>query len=165
MPLLRRAASPAETTGPGNHESKGTIDAISSYLVERLGVRGLLGAVSGLPARGADPGVLRVGTGLVDVTPRRWPVSMLGSFNDRQATSAHDPLLVRAVVLDDGRTRLAIATCDTCVITAGPVRPGQGVGRPAHGDSGRPHVDGGHAHAHRADRDRSEPASPAIRST
>jgi len=57
-----------------------------------------------------------VGTGLVDVTPRRWPVSMLGSFNDRQATSAHDPLMVRAVVLDDGRTRLAIATVDTCVI-------------------------------------------------
>jgi len=57
-----------------------------------------------------------VGTGLIDVTPRRWPVSMLGSFNDRQATSAHDPLMVRALVLDDGRTRLAIATCDTCVM-------------------------------------------------
>jgi predicted neutral ceramidase superfamily lipid hydrolase len=53
---------------------------------------------------------------VVDVTPRRWPVSMLGSFSDRQATSAHDPLMVRALVLDDGRTRMAIATCDTCVI-------------------------------------------------
>ncbi len=76
----------------------------------------LLDSIAGPPARGAEPGVVRVGTGLVDVTPRRWPVSMLGSFNDRQATSAHDPLMVRAVVLDDGRTRLAIATVDTCVI-------------------------------------------------
>ena len=81
-----------------------------------LGCVWLLGSVAGLAARGAEPGVFRVGTGLVDVTPRRWPVSMLGSFNDRQATSAHDPLMVRALVLDDGRTRLAIATCDTCVI-------------------------------------------------
>jgi len=81
-----------------------------------LGCVWLLGSVAELPARGAEPGVLRVGTGLADVTPRRWPVSMLGSFNDRQATSAHDPLMVRAVVLDDGRTRLAIATVDTCVL-------------------------------------------------
>lgn len=76
----------------------------------------LLGSVSRLPAWGAEPGILRAGTGLADVTPRRWPVSMLGSFNDRQATSAHDPLMVRAVALDDGGTRLAIATVDTCVM-------------------------------------------------
>lgn len=81
-----------------------------------VGCAWLVGAVLGQPAQGAEPGALRAGTGLVDVTPRRWPVSMLGSFNDRQATSAHDPLMVRALVLDDGRTRLAIATCDTCVI-------------------------------------------------
>jgi hypothetical protein len=66
---------------------------------------------------GAEPQrVLRAGAAVVDITPRRWPVSMLGSFKDRQATAAHDPLSVRAVVLDDGRTRLAIATCDICVV-------------------------------------------------
>ena len=81
-----------------------------------LACMGLVGCASGLPAHGAEPGVFCAGAGVVDVTPRRWPVSMLGSFNDRQATSAHDPLLVRALVLDDGRTRLAIATCDTCII-------------------------------------------------
>ena len=76
----------------------------------------LLGTAAAVPVCGAEPGVFRAGASLVDVTPRRWPVSMLGSFNDRQATSAHDPLMVRALVLDDGRTRLAIATVDTCVI-------------------------------------------------
>jgi neutral ceramidase len=69
------------------------------------------------PAPGAaQPALLRAGAAVVDITPRRWPVSMLGSFKDRQATTAHDPLAVRAVVLDDGRTRLAIATCDICVV-------------------------------------------------
>jgi len=63
-----------------------------------------------------QPAVLRAGAAVVDITPRRWPVSMLGSFKDRQATAAHDPLSVRAVVLDDGRTRLALATCDICVV-------------------------------------------------
>ncbi|MFH1268985.1 MAG: hypothetical protein ABIK89_24935 [Planctomycetota bacterium] len=53
---------------------------------------------------------------MVDITPREFPISMLGSFSDRQATSAHDPLEVRAIVLDDGRTRIAIAVCDNCVI-------------------------------------------------
>lgn len=82
-----------------------------------LGCLWLTGSVSGPPARGAEQRVFRVGTAAVDVTPRRWPVSMLGSFNDRRATSAHDPLMVRALVLDDGRTQLIIATCDNCIIT------------------------------------------------
>ncbi|MHB8900776.1 MAG: neutral/alkaline non-lysosomal ceramidase N-terminal domain-containing protein, partial [Thermoguttaceae bacterium] len=81
-----------------------------------FGCLGLLFVLCGSPVRAAETGMLQVGTGLVDVTPKRWPVSMLGSFSDRQATSAHDPLMVRALVLDDGRTRLAIATCDTCAI-------------------------------------------------
>ena len=81
-----------------------------------MGCMGLLGAVWGPPARGAERGAFRAGAAVVDVTPQRWPVSMLGSFSDRQATSAHDPLMVRALVLDDGRTRLAIAICDNCII-------------------------------------------------
>ena len=58
----------------------------------------------------------RAGTAVVDIVPREFPVSMLGSFADRPATSAHDPLEVRAMVFDDGRTRIAIAVCDNCVI-------------------------------------------------
>ena len=41
---------------------------------------------------------------------------MLGSFSDRQDTSAHDPLAVRAILLDDGRTRIAITVCDNCAL-------------------------------------------------
>jgi hypothetical protein len=62
-------------------------------------------------------GCFRAGANAVDVTPRKFPVSMLGSFSDRRAESAHDPLYVRALVLDDGKTRLALAVCDNCIIT------------------------------------------------
>ena len=67
--------------------------------------------------RGADKAAaFRAGAAVVDIVPRQFPISMLGSFNDRPATSAHDPLAVRAIVLDDGRTRIAIAVCDNCII-------------------------------------------------
>ncbi len=63
-----------------------------------------------------EPAVFRAGAAAVDVTPRDFPISMLGSLGDRKATSAHDPLQVRALVLDDGHTRVAIALCDSCAI-------------------------------------------------
>ncbi len=56
----------------------------------------------------------RAGAAVVDIVPREFPISMLGSFSDRPATSAHDPLQVRALVFDDGRIRIAIAVCDNC---------------------------------------------------
>ena len=59
---------------------------------------------------------LRAGAAVVDITPQQFPVSMTGSFLDRQATSAHDPLHARAIVLDDGKTSLAIVVCDSCLI-------------------------------------------------
>ncbi len=58
----------------------------------------------------------RAGAAVADIVPQEFPISMLGSFSDRKATSAHDPLEVRAMVLDDGRTRIAIAVCDNCII-------------------------------------------------
>lgn len=41
---------------------------------------------------------------------------MVGSFSYRPATSAHDPLHSRALVLDDGSLQLAIAVVDSCYI-------------------------------------------------
>ena len=71
----------------------------------------------GVLVNGADKTpTFRAGAAVVDIVPREFPISMLGSFADRPATSAHDPLEVRAVVLDDGRTRIAIAVCDNCII-------------------------------------------------
>ncbi|NLX95731.1 MAG: hypothetical protein GXY83_06105 [Rhodopirellula sp.] len=60
--------------------------------------------------------VFRVGLSQVDITPEKLPVSMLGSFSDRPATSVHDPLYVRTLVLDDGTLRVAIAVCDICAV-------------------------------------------------
>jgi len=68
------------------------------------------------PAPKGKP-ALRAGAAVVDITPAKLPVSMVGSFAERQATSVHDPLNVRCLVLDDGTTRLALLTADTCLIS------------------------------------------------
>jgi neutral ceramidase len=64
-----------------------------------------------------DAGQLRGGASAVDITPLRFPVSMTGGFQDRLATQAHDRLHARCVVLGDGKTRIAIVVCDSCLIT------------------------------------------------
>lgn len=66
--------------------------------------------------RAGEAAGIRAGAAVVDITPREYPISLLGSFGDRKAQSAHDPLEVRAIVLDDGRTRIAIALCDNCAM-------------------------------------------------
>lgn len=64
-----------------------------------------------------DAGELRAGAAAVDITPLKLPVSMTGSFQDRQAQGVHDRLHARCIVLDDGTTRVAIVICDSCLIT------------------------------------------------
>ena len=51
-----------------------------------------------------------------DITPTKWPVFLVGSFSERGAEKAWDPLSARALVLDDGDTRLAIVIVDSCLI-------------------------------------------------
>ncbi|MDP7010135.1 MAG: neutral/alkaline non-lysosomal ceramidase N-terminal domain-containing protein, partial [Verrucomicrobiota bacterium] len=58
----------------------------------------------------------RAGSVKVDITPKLWPVQLIGSFNERLADKAHDPLHARAIVCDDGKTRLAIVIVDNCLI-------------------------------------------------
>ena len=58
----------------------------------------------------------RAGAAVGDVTPTSWPVQLVGSFSERGAEKAWDPLSARALVLDDGRTRLAIVIVDSCLI-------------------------------------------------
>jgi len=60
---------------------------------------------------------LRGGAAAIDITPLKLPVSMTGGFQDRQAKDAHDRLHARCIVLDDGKTKIAMVVCDSCLIT------------------------------------------------
>jgi hypothetical protein len=74
-------------------------------------------ALAVLPARADDPKPgLRAGAYAMNVTPEKFPVSVNGGMADRQATKANDPLHARCLVLDDGKTKLAIVVVDSCMI-------------------------------------------------
>ena len=58
---------------------------------------------------------LKAGAATSNITPRLG-VSINGGMSDRRATHIHDELHARCLVLDDGKTRLAFAVCDMCMI-------------------------------------------------
>src|SRR5947209_8242246 len=60
--------------------------------------------------------VFRAGAYAQDIVPSKLPVSVNGGMQDRIANSAHDRLHARALVLDDGQTRIALVVCDSCMI-------------------------------------------------
>jgi len=62
--------------------------------------------------------VFRAGAAAVDVTPQQFPLNMPGGFSANMAEGAHDPLFVRAIVLDDGRTALALCVVDSIGVAA-----------------------------------------------
>ncbi|MBM3735372.1 MAG: hypothetical protein FJW39_06240 [Acidobacteria bacterium] len=59
---------------------------------------------------------LRAGAHAADITPQEWPVRLIGNFGLTLAQSAHDPLHVRAIVLEEGANRVAIAVIDSCLV-------------------------------------------------
>ena len=64
----------------------------------------------------AEPHVLRGGAAELDISPQMFPVIISGGFLQGQADQLQDSLHVRAIVLDDGATRLAIAIVDTLMM-------------------------------------------------
>src|SRR5687768_15088909 len=68
------------------------------------------------PAVSAAEKVFRAGAAAIDVTPLKFPVIVNGMFEERAATRANDPLYARALVLDDGSTRVAIVVVDSCML-------------------------------------------------
>jgi hypothetical protein len=58
----------------------------------------------------------RAGAFAQDVTPEKFPISVNGNMADKKATSATDPLHARCLVLDDGKTSLALVIVDSCMI-------------------------------------------------
>ena len=55
----------------------------------------------------------KAGVFAVEITPTQFPVIVNGNFAEGTAERAFDRLMSRAVVLDDGETRLAMAVVDT----------------------------------------------------
>jgi hypothetical protein len=55
---------------------------------------------------------LKAGAAVADITPKEFPMNMPGGFNANLATTAHDPLHARALVLDDGKTQVVWVVID-----------------------------------------------------
>ncbi|MCS6850067.1 MAG: hypothetical protein NZ700_02720 [Gemmataceae bacterium] len=69
--------------------------------------------VWGAAAAAAEPPrPVRAGAAAVDISPRDLPVNMPGGFAENIAEKVHDPLHARALILDDGTTRLALVVVD-----------------------------------------------------
>lgn len=68
------------------------------------------------PGIGSLEAGLTGGVARVDITPKRWPVRLVGSFSPQNTESAHDPLHARAMVLSDGETEIAICVVDNCLV-------------------------------------------------
>lgn len=61
--------------------------------------------------------VFRAGAAMVDITPTVFPVVVNGMVEERTATMAHDALMSRALVLDDGAEKIAIIIVDSLMMT------------------------------------------------
>jgi hypothetical protein len=72
----------------------------------------LLAGLLALPVSASE---LRAGAARVCITPQLGIV-MNGGVGPSTAQHIHDDLFVRALVLDDGKTRLAFAVVDTCLL-------------------------------------------------
>ena len=55
---------------------------------------------------------LKAGAAVVDITPTQFPVNMPGGHSSNMATGVHDPLNARALVLDDGKTKVVWVVID-----------------------------------------------------
>jgi hypothetical protein len=66
----------------------------------------------------AEKPALRAGAAAADITPKLFPLNMPGGHSANMASSAHDPLHARTMVLDDGVTKLSMTVVDN--LGAGP---------------------------------------------
>lgn len=75
-----------------------------------LALAAVVMAVSSAPAE------FRAGAHAQDVTPTRFPVNVNGNMSNVVARGAHDRLHARCLVLDDGKTTLALVVVDSCMV-------------------------------------------------
>src|SRR5262245_61649649 len=75
----------------------------------------VLGHGGTIPATAQPERQFRAGAATSNITP--WlGISSNGGMQDRVPKHVHDELHARAVVLDDGQTRLALVTVDSCMV-------------------------------------------------
>jgi len=60
--------------------------------------------------------VFYAGASAIDIAPERFPVLVNGGFLESHASQVNDPIRAKAVVLDDGATRLMIVVVDSCML-------------------------------------------------
>ena len=69
-----------------------------------------------------SPSSLLAGAHAQEITPPKFPISVNGNMADQLATSAHDPLFARCIVLKEKKSAIqpeaaiAIVVCDSCMI-------------------------------------------------
>lgn len=68
-------------------------------------------------ATAAESKTFRAGAAQVDITPTVFPVVNSGGFLERMADRAYDRLMSRALILDDGQTRIAVVVVDNLMMT------------------------------------------------
>jgi len=58
----------------------------------------------------------QAGAAKIDITPTRLPIRTAGNLTLTSVSNVHDHLFARALVLDDGTTRVAIGVVDSCMV-------------------------------------------------
>ncbi len=58
----------------------------------------------------------RAGAFAVDIGPQEFPVRVNAMFTERSADKVVDPLMAKALALDDGKSRLVLCVVDTCMM-------------------------------------------------
>lgn len=69
-----------------------------------------------LPGAGPAFAELKVGAAVVDVSPQQFPVLINGGMSSRSADQITAPVKARAIVLDDGTTKIGIVVVDSCMM-------------------------------------------------
>lgn len=75
-----------------------------------------ISVASAVSALAADT-AFRAGAVAMDITPPKLPAIIAGGFLEGKGTKINDPLFARCIVLDDGKTKIAFAIVDTCMMT------------------------------------------------
>lgn len=86
-----------------------------------------------VPSLSAAEPVLRAGAAAVDITPQEFPLNMPGGFSPNPATGAHDSFHARALVLDDGRTAVAMVLVDSLGMGREPIDEAKAIASKATG--------------------------------